>query len=1166
MKKRDSLKQLFKDHQGKLSDKWSLYLDEWDRLFDPYCLRQINLLEIGIQNGGSLEVWGKYFQNALKIIGCDIDEKCGQLRFVDPRISVIVGDANSDITESVILKRSPLFDIIIDDGSHISSNVVRSFARYFPHLVDGGIYVVEDLHSSYWDNFGGGLHNPLSAMSFFKRLTDILNFEHWRNSQTRNNSLAKFSAEYGVNFEDLTLSRIHSIEFINSLCIIVASSPDENILGERVVSGNVEEVTFEANKLNGSTIKDIAVETHDDSSLDVFELIAGADSLKHTISEQEQLIGSISGQVSEKDRSIQVLANQVVEKDQAVQSLAAQLTLKEQSLRKLAARMTKKEHSLKSLKSSLAQQEQKAQSLESAVVQKNQAIQSLESAVAQKEQMLQVVAAHKDRMESSVQLLGARLGEVYGSRGWRLVQFLWRIRLFFIPTGSKREKAARSIYHALRSGRIVNQPVRSAPDAIPQEVKIPEASQLSSPAKEVDTDYAKYDEVYDAMLQSTKPSLDKEFVPAAESVLLPGVPPVKLIAFYLPQFHPIPENDLWWGKGFTEWTNVTKSIPQFVGHYQPHLPGDLGFYDLRVPDVLRQQVQLAKKYGIFGFCFHYYWFNGKRLLEKPLQQFMGDSQIDFPFCVCWANENWTRRWDGAENDVLLAQTHTQESDKEFIKDLEPVLSHPNYIRINGRPVIIVYRTSLMKNPARAAATWREYCIGKGLGDPYLVAAQTFGFCDPRPIGFDAAVEFPPHNISVPEITRGIQILNPAYAGKIYNYIDLADRAIPYNHGAQYKLFKTVAPAWDNAPRTPGKGHTYAFSTPAVYGHWLTQVSRSTINTNDPESRLVFINAWNEWGEGAYLEPDRKYGYAYLQATADALRAVSEEGKTGRVEFASTFYSPGNILKRHDTAVLLHIYYPELWQKIEHFLDNLQLDFDLFVSIPSDVEFDAARSFQKYPHTYVYRCENRGRDIAPFLRTLPLVQEMGYQSALKLHTKKTVHREDGLQWLDDILEKLLGSKGNILAARSAFLQKDVGLVVPAGHLLPSIYYWGAAEEAVANQTNVGNLARMAGLSNYPNDFYFAAGSMYWFRPSALKLVTSLNLAESNFEPEQAKKDGTLAHALERFIGLSVTGSGYRIVEVDRNGTLNGVSPAEINLRTNYPFAQATLNGRPFVDRS
>lgn len=353
---------------------------------------------------------------------------------------------------------------------------------------------------------------------------------------------------------------------------------------------------------------------------------------------------------------------------------------------------------------------------------------------------------------------------------------------------------------------------------------------------------------------------------------------IKTIAFYLPQYHPIPENDEWWGKGFTEWTNVSKAVPQFIGHYQPRLPGELGFYDLRLVDVQRRQIELAKQYGVYGFCFHYYWFSGgRRLLERPLNQFAENKDLDFPFCICWANENWTRRWDGREDDVLMAQKYAPEDDIDMIEDLAPLLRDPRYIRIDGRPLIVVYRVNLLPDPKRTARVWRDYCVANGLGNPYLVVAQSFDIRDPEPFGFDAAVEFPPHTVERKR-HADVEILNPDYEGTIYDYAHVVDAQRQFSW-PDYQLFRAVMPSWDNDARKPGRGDTFHGSTPALYRDWLEHVCRETDRRyRNPDEKLVFINAWNEWGEGTYLEPDRRYGYAYLEATRTALERVATPGE------------------------------------------------------------------------------------------------------------------------------------------------------------------------------------------------------------------------------------------------------------------------------------------------
>ena len=352
---------------------------------------------------------------------------------------------------------------------------------------------------------------------------------------------------------------------------------------------------------------------------------------------------------------------------------------------------------------------------------------------------------------------------------------------------------------------------------------------------------------------------------------------VKMIAFYLPQYHPIRENDLWWGKGFTEWANVSRGVPQFPGHYQPHLPDELGFYDLRLEEVQYRQIELAKQYGIHGFAYYYYWFAGKRLLEMPLDRFLIKRDMTFPFCLVWANENWTRRWDGMENEVLMQQVHTPETDIEFIKSVEPFLRDDRYIRINGRPILIVYRIGLMPDPAQTAERWREYCVKNKLGDPYLIAAQTFGFEDPRTVGFDAAMQFPPHNQHHGAqfmINSDIKLTNPDFSSYVFSYPKMVDYKEHNPEDAPYPLYKGIFPIWDSESRKPGKGTMFTGSTPQLYERWLRTICQWTIKNHPESERFAFINAWNEWAEGAHLEPDRRYGYAYLQSTMDTLKSLN----------------------------------------------------------------------------------------------------------------------------------------------------------------------------------------------------------------------------------------------------------------------------------------------------
>jgi O-antigen biosynthesis protein len=395
----------------------------------------------------------------------------------------------------------------------------------------------------------------------------------------------------------------------------------------------------------------------------------------------------------------------------------------------------------------------------------------------------------------------------------------------------------------------------------------------------------------DQLRENMSPGPDYE--PDTADSSAPIDPLVKLIAFYLPQFHPIPENDLWWGKGFTEWTNVSKALPQFPGHHQPQLPGELGFYDLRVEDILRRQAALARKYGIHGFCFHYYWFGGKRLLEAPLNLLLARKDVDFPFCICWANENWTRRWDGFEQEVLIAQNHSPEDDIAFARSLEPLMRDRRYITINGRPLIIVYRPGLLPDAMATARRWRLHFVRAGFPDPYLVMAQGFGDEDPRAFDFDAAMEFPPHKLgsNAQAINKKIDFFDPSYQGTIFDYEDLSRNAAAVAR-PDFPLFRNVCAGWDNEARKPGRGTVYAFSTPKKYATWLANSCHYALEASSPDERLVFVNAWNEWAEGAHLEPDRHFGYAYLRQTAEVLRSLDVPGPRAAA-------APGIVVVSHD---------------------------------------------------------------------------------------------------------------------------------------------------------------------------------------------------------------------------------------------------------------------------
>ena len=386
-------------------------------------------------------------------------------------------------------------------------------------------------------------------------------------------------------------------------------------------------------------------------------------------------------------------------------------------------------------------------------------------------------------------------------------------------------------------------------------------------------------------------------IPRAESSATGTRPDTEIqaIAFYLPQFHPIPENDKWWGKGFTEWTNVRRGTPQFAGHDQPRIPADLGYYDLREADVLERQVSLARAHGIAGFCFYYYWFAGKVLLDLPVRRILETGRPDFPFCICWANENWTRRWDGLEREILIAQKHSPKDDLAFIQNVEPVLLHRNYIRIDGKPLLLIYRPSLLPDAKATIARWRGYFRDHGHGELYIAMTRSFHDANPaEAYGLDAAIQFPPQIKTTP-VTYLTEGREPAFQGTIYDYEQTKKAFIEelWNQRGAGKLHPGVMPSWDNTARRRSSANIWTNASPESYHDWLSTVASFLRARRQPEERLVFINAWNEWAEGCCLEPDTRFGHAWLNATRLALKKPGKDRARPRAALAQAPRAAGS---------------------------------------------------------------------------------------------------------------------------------------------------------------------------------------------------------------------------------------------------------------------------------
>lgn len=617
----------------------------------------------------------------------------------------------------------------------------------------------------------------------------------------------------------------------------------------------------------------------------------------------------------------------------------------------------------------------------------------------------------------------------------------------------------------------------------------------------------------------------------------------RIVAFYLPQFHPIPENNLVWGEGFTEWTNVTSDTPRFIGHRQPILPKDTGYYDLRLEQNIADQITRAKKHGIYGFCFYYYWFSGRRLLEKPLDSFLNHRrEWDFNFTICWANENWTKRWDGRENEVIVSQKYASEDPLKFIKDVESILLDDRYIKEGDKPVLIVFRAADLRDPKEYTRVWRDYFRKEHKKELHLVSIISFDDSDPREYGFDAAIDFAPQSSffkneifpkgKYPRIDVHNRLIDNNFDGIVTDYREIALNEKSYDY-FNFPTYSSITPSWDNDARKKGKGFVMAYDSPDIYRQWLDNIITKEIRKT--KAPLLFVNAWNEWAEGAMLEPSAHYGSAVLNRTTETLAQHSfKKGNAKKFPLWS-------IKRSKDTkvAVVIHLYYTERWEYIK---DKIQmsmkgLSYDLFVSL-NEKDSNFKDEIIRFKNTaYVQVVPNRGRDILPFMTLLPKLSILGYKAVLKLHSKKSLHRDNGLDWFEELVSNLLPRKKQVeqIVDRVTNGKEMIG---PAGHFISLDRYMGS---------NTGRLEKLLKdmSDSKESDFllqsvlshgYFA-GSMFWANISALEPLCRLQLLPEDFESEAGQIDGTMAHAIERgFSLLAVIDKKIILSETGKNGVL------------------------------
>ena len=611
---------------------------------------------------------------------------------------------------------------------------------------------------------------------------------------------------------------------------------------------------------------------------------------------------------------------------------------------------------------------------------------------------------------------------------------------------------------------------------------------------------------------------------------------VKALAFYLPQFHEFKENNEWWGKGFTEWVNTEKAEPRFKGHYQPRRPHkDIGFYDLSSIETMKKQVELAKMHGLYGFCFYYYWFSGKRLMEKPVDLLLEHPEIDMPFCLCWANENWTRTWSGNQKDVLIAQEYSDDDREKFIDDLKKYIDDKRYIRINGKPVIVVYNAGELPNKKETFNAWRKRAVDIGIGEILIWVCRTCNH-DAKEMQIedyiDAEVEFPPHNFWGFKETW---IRNLDLSGKsanIYNYQKLVDIIQNSLFASKDKLpvYRTAFMGWDNACRRANNWTTfYAYSLKSFYKWVSLLVTDARLKFKKEEERFIFVNAWNEWAEGTYLEPDEKYGYANINTFSKAVFDIPFESRitlTDRVE-CKDLESLSNEPK---IAVQAHIFYTDTAEEIAENVSCIPYPFDLYVTTDtSEKKKELYSIFERKSgakNIFIDIVPNRGRDVAPFLMQIRKVSE-NYKYICHIHSKKTGTSEYGTFWRKYLYRNLFGCTKHLNAIFNLFeSDKTIGLVYPESYPL----LWGQ-EQWGGNKSGVEAVCKMLGVdAELPHDIHFPVGNMFWMRTEAVKKMLNFEWTLGDFPKEAGQVNLTIGHQIERIWNILVESEGYRVEHV------------------------------------
>lgn len=629
---------------------------------------------------------------------------------------------------------------------------------------------------------------------------------------------------------------------------------------------------------------------------------------------------------------------------------------------------------------------------------------------------------------------------------------------------------------------------------------------------------------------------------------------IKPIALYLPQFHAIPENNAWWGEGFTEWTNVKKAQPRFEGHYQPRIPeDDWGYYDLTDIQILKKQAELARNHGIYAFGVYYYWFSGKRLLEKPINLLLEHEEIEFPFFLIWANENWTKKWDGENSNILIKQDYNADDSVKFILDIKKYLDNSNYMKVNGKPVIGIYNPGEVPGIASVLSTWRKTAEEIGIGEIQIWSCITDHSAEKANIEslVDAEYEFPPRGKGHVPYRRVEE------NGLLWDYVSLAEDAKNYMVHSQHPVYRGTMLSWDNSARKKKDYHCWEGYTPELFYKWNRTVINYTRKHFAEDNRFIFVNAWNEWGEGTYLEPDQKYGYAAINALSKAIFDLPYNEEASMLidhglQKEKAWYK--ELDNGTNIAVHIHVFYLDLIPEFLSALGNIQHPFDLYVSTDSSYKAEyikrAIAEKRSLHHciknVYVDIFDNRGRDVVPFLKQMrPAFAR--YKYICHLHTKKSKHNGIGNQWRRYLLKNLMGSEA-VVDDVLYLMETDssVGIVYP--ETFPAVkpfMEWGS------DKKNTDKLAEEMGVTIKAeqvcgkDSVVFPAGDMFWARTDAVRQVLGYSFREEDIPEELGQTDGTVMHAVERMWSYTAAFNGYRTVQTEAAMPIETSDPAELD---------------------